>query len=163
SQNTTPVVLASYQSSDPSLPSATIHLDVDVNSDGTFSGSEVDLLKGTAAVGQALPFTWPTLALGQNQLRARLFDFSGKEHGATTGTTTQTGSPSPAGMFSGVGLLGSHSNYFVGNNPTGWHTDVANYSGVVQHNIYPGIDAQYSGAAGQLRMDLVVHPGGNAA
>jgi hypothetical protein len=40
---------------------------------------------------------------------------------------------------------------------------VPNYAEVIQHNVYPGIDARYSGDSGQLQLDFVVHPGATAS
>ncbi len=55
-------------------------------------------------------------------------------------------------------LLGK-SNYFIGNDPEKWHTDVPNYVKVHYEDVYPGIDLVYYGNQRQLEYDLVVHPG----
>jgi hypothetical protein len=36
-------------------------------------------------------------------------------------------------------------NYFLGNEPSKWHTDVPNYEAITLKDIYPGIDLKYSG------------------
>ena len=36
-------------------------------------------------------------------------------------------------------------NYFVGNDPAGWHTDLPTYGEIVYHDLYPGIDLRYTG------------------
>ena len=51
------------------------------------------------------------------------------------------------------------SNYFIGNDPSQWHTDVANYSQVRYRDAYPGIDLVYYGNQQQLEYDFVVAPG----
>ncbi len=51
------------------------------------------------------------------------------------------------------------SNYFVGNDPTNWHTHIPNYGKVRYENIYPGIDLVYYGNQSHLEYDFVVAPG----
>lgn len=53
----------------------------------------------------------------------------------------------------------SKSNYFLGNVPERWHTNVPNYAKVRYRNVYPGIDLIYYGNQRQLEYDLVVAPG----
>ena len=53
------------------------------------------------------------------------------------------------------------SNYFVGNDPQKWRTDVLTYAKVKYQGVYPGIDAVYYGNQGQLEYDFVVAPGAN--
>ena len=43
------------------------------------------------------------------------------------------------------GIMEYRCNYFIGNDPTRWHTDVPNYEAITLKNIYPGIDLRYSG------------------
>jgi len=51
-------------------------------------------------------------------------------------------------------------NYFIGNEPTKWHTDVPNYEAITLREIYPGIDLRYSGDGnGQAAYEFVVAPG----
>jgi beta-propeller repeat-containing protein len=55
--------------------------------------------------------------------------------------------------------LGGTVNYFIGNDPTGWRTNVPTYARVVYHDAYPGIDLAYYGDQGRLEYDFVVAPG----
>lgn len=55
--------------------------------------------------------------------------------------------------------LPSKSNYFIGNDPSRWHTNIPNYGRVRYHDIYPGIDLVYYGNQRQLEHDFVVSPG----
>ncbi len=73
------------------------------------------------------------------------------------------GDYNPNAQAVGLGLLGSRTNYLIGNNPADWQTDVANYAGVQFTNIYPGIDLDYLSNNGQLTYQFVVHPGANPA
>jgi len=55
-------------------------------------------------------------------------------------------------------------NYFLGNEPSKWHTDVPNYEAITLKDIYPGIDLKYSGdGTGQAAYELVVAPGADIA
>jgi hypothetical protein len=50
-------------------------------------------------------------------------------------------------------------NYFLGNDPKKWQTDVPSYGAVVYREAYPGIDLKFYGAARQLEYDIIVRPG----
>ncbi|MCK4372609.1 MAG: SBBP repeat-containing protein, partial [candidate division Zixibacteria bacterium] len=50
-------------------------------------------------------------------------------------------------------------NYFIGNDPNEWHTDVPNYNAIVYEDIYSGIDLKYYGNGKQMEYDFVVSPG----
>jgi Bacterial Ig-like domain (group 3)/Beta-propeller repeat len=53
------------------------------------------------------------------------------------------------------------TNYFIGNDPSQWHTDIANYGKVEYQNVYAGINLVYYGNQQQLEYDFVVAPGAN--
>jgi len=59
----------------------------------------------------------------------------------------------------GEGMLPHKGNYFYGNDPSGWHTDVPSYYAVRYRNIYPGIDLKYYGDGHSLKYDFIVKPG----
>jgi hypothetical protein len=51
------------------------------------------------------------------------------------------------------------SNYFDGNDPSGWITDVPHYSRVAYRDLYEGVDLTYYGnREGHLEFDLIVAP-----
>ncbi|MCK4857459.1 MAG: SBBP repeat-containing protein, partial [candidate division Zixibacteria bacterium] len=50
-------------------------------------------------------------------------------------------------------------NYFIGNDPNEWHTDVPNYEYVLYEDVYPGIDLKYYGNGKQMEYDFIVSPG----
>ncbi|MCX6832150.1 MAG: hypothetical protein NT028_08475, partial [candidate division Zixibacteria bacterium] len=55
-------------------------------------------------------------------------------------------------------------NYFLGNDPTKWRTDVPNYEAITFKDIYPGINLKYSGDAnGQAAYEFVAAPGADIA
>jgi hypothetical protein len=59
----------------------------------------------------------------------------------------------------GLDELPGKSNYFIGNDPKKWRTNVPNYAKVQCKGIYPGIDLIYYGNQGKLEYDFVVAPG----
>jgi hypothetical protein len=50
-------------------------------------------------------------------------------------------------------------NYFLGNDPSQWRTNVPTYGRVRYKNVYPGIDLVYYGNHRQLEYDFEIHPG----
>jgi len=63
--------------------------------------------------------------------------------------------PTVVGEDQQLGII----NYFIGNDPTKWHTNVPTYAKVRYQNVYPGIDLVYYGNHRQLEYDFVVSPG----
>jgi hypothetical protein len=61
--------------------------------------------------------------------------------------------------FSGMEELPGKNNYFIGNKPENWHTNIPTYRTVSEHDIYPGIDLVYYGTQRQLEYDFVIAPG----
>ena len=57
--------------------------------------------------------------------------------------------------------LASISNYFIGNHPKAWHTNVPNFAAVRYLNLYPGVDWVVYGNPNRLEYDLVVAPQAN--
>jgi hypothetical protein len=59
--------------------------------------------------------------------------------------------------------LPGKSNYYLGNDPTKWRTNVSQYARVAYKNIYPGIDLAYYGEQSKLEFDFVIAPESNPA
>jgi hypothetical protein len=59
----------------------------------------------------------------------------------------------------GEGELPGKSNYFIGNDPKKWRTNIATYAKVRMEDVYPGVDLVYYGNQGRLEYDFVVQPG----
>jgi hypothetical protein len=57
--------------------------------------------------------------------------------------------------------LPGKSNYFIGNDPVKWRTNVPAYGRVRYRDIYPDVDLIYYGNQSRLEHDFVVAPGGN--
>jgi len=59
----------------------------------------------------------------------------------------------------GENQLQGKSNYFVGNDPEKWRSNIPNYGRVKYEDVYPGVDLVYYGKQRQLEYDFVVAPG----
>jgi hypothetical protein len=62
-------------------------------------------------------------------------------------------------MVRGTDRLPGYYNYFIGNNPSKWATNVPLYSGARIEGLYEGIDAIFYRDNGRPRYDLIVAPG----
>jgi hypothetical protein len=49
-------------------------------------------------------------------------------------------------------------NFFLGNDPAAWRTDVPNYRAVRFEEVYPGIELRYYGKNRQMEYDFIVSP-----
>jgi photosystem II stability/assembly factor-like uncharacterized protein len=67
----------------------------------------------------------------------------------------------PSPRVTGVDEMPGKSNYFIGNDPQKWQTNVSNYAKVKYEQVYPGVDLVYYGNQSQLEYDLIVAPGGD--
>jgi len=65
----------------------------------------------------------------------------------------------PNPTISGVDQMEYRCNYFIGNDPNEWHTDVPNYKAIYFEEIYSGIDLKYYGNGKQMEYDFIVSPG----
>jgi len=70
-----------------------------------------------------------------------------------------TGAASRAADPVGEERLPGTANYFIGNDPAGWHTSVPTYAKVRYRGVYPGVDLVYYGNQRQLEYDFIVAPG----
>lgn len=64
------------------------------------------------------------------------------------------GQPQVSGLDKQPGI----SNYFLGNDPKKWRTNVAQYGKVKYQAVYPGVDLVYYGNQRQLEYDFIVAP-----
>ncbi len=92
---------------------------------------------------QGLTFLLHLTARGAEQPYALHLEFLGAQAGARPRAEAMT--PAVISYFSG--------------HPTTWITGVPTYSRVVYEDLWPGIDLIFSGAAGRLKYELMVHPG----
>ena len=59
---------------------------------------------------------------------------------------------------SGEKSLGAGVNYFIGNDPNRWQTEVSTYEKARYSSVYPGVDVVYYGNREHLEYDFVVAP-----
>jgi hypothetical protein len=114
-------------------------------------------LTATEAV---LSLQQPTLLAGKESSSA--YSRPGSMRGmASTGAVLvmRLVNANPTPEVIGRGLLPGKSNYFIGNNPNRWVTNVTTYDGVCYRNVYPGVDLVHYGIQGQLEYDFVLAPG----
>ena len=71
--------------------------------------------------------------------------------------TLEGANPSPA--IDGMEPLPGIVNYFIGNDPAKWRTNIPTYAKVQYQQAYPGIDLAYYGNQGRLEYDFIVAPG----
>jgi Chitobiase/beta-hexosaminidase C-terminal domain/Beta-propeller repeat/NHL repeat len=64
---------------------------------------------------------------------------------------------------SGEDPLPGKVNYFIGNDPMRWHTDLPTYARVRYSSVYPGVDLVYYGNQRQIEYDFVVAPGAKSS
>jgi Beta-propeller repeat len=67
----------------------------------------------------------------------------------------------PKAQIEGLDRLPGISNYFIGNDPKKWRTNIPHYAKVRYLDVYPGIDLVYYGNPQQVEYDFVVQPGAN--
>jgi hypothetical protein len=65
----------------------------------------------------------------------------------------------PAREIAGVERVAGKSNYFIGNDPAKWKTDVPQFARVKYAQLYQGVDLIFHGNQRQLEYDFVVAPG----
>jgi len=58
----------------------------------------------------------------------------------------------------GLDELPGKTNYFIGNNPGKWRTDIPTYAKVRYPNVYPGVDLTFYGNQRHLEFDFAVAP-----
>ena len=59
----------------------------------------------------------------------------------------------------GESLQQATSNYFIGNDPSQWHTNIRNFARVSYPEVYPGVDLVYYGNQRRLEYDFIIKPG----
>ncbi len=89
----------------------------------------------------------PTFHSSQRQIK---IPDAGSEACATT---------AKAKWIDAQGELSWHNNYFLGNDSTKWAPDCRNFTRVVYHDVWDGIDVEWYESKGHLEFDFVVHPG----
>ena len=58
-------------------------------------------------------------------------------------------------------VISFYHNYFLGSDSAKWVRNARVFQAIVYKNIYPNIDIRYYSENGQLKYDIIVHPGGD--
>jgi len=82
-----------------------------------------------------------------------------KQAGKTTVLRVKLVGGNPEAEVVGLEELPGKSNYFIGNEPSKWRTNVSTYAKVEYRDVYPGINLVHYGNQRQLEYDFVVSPG----
>jgi len=64
-----------------------------------------------------------------------------------------------AAEIDGINKQNGVTNYYRGNNPTEWYTNISSYGSLIYEELYPGIDMICSGEEGSLKNEFHVAPG----
>ena len=67
-----------------------------------------------------------------------------------------------ADLIAGERLAGVH-NYFLGNDPTRWRTDVPRHAAVRYRGLYPGVEVRAYGKGAHFEYDLMLQPSADLA
>jgi hypothetical protein len=65
----------------------------------------------------------------------------------------------PQAQLTPLEPLAGKVNYFIGNDPGKWRTNIPTYRAVLYREAYPGIDLKFYGDGRQLEYDVIVRPG----
>ena len=57
-------------------------------------------------------------------------------------------------------MIDTHTNFFIGNDPSRWASGCKTYLAITYKNIYPNIDIRYYTSNGTFKYDFIIHPGG---
>jgi hypothetical protein len=79
--------------------------------------------------------------------------------GAQTTIRMRVIGANPGVTISGLAPLATRTNYFIGNDPAQWRSNVPTFSRVRYENEYPGIDLVFYGHQRALEYDWVARPG----
>jgi hypothetical protein len=102
------------------------------------------------------------LRLGASDLRSLRHDF--RELQSTIGNRQSAirmklVSSNPTPQIEGLDRLPGISNYFIGNDPKNWRTNIPQFAKVRCRDVYPGIDLVYYSNGLNLEYDFEVKPG----
>jgi beta-propeller repeat-containing protein/centrosomal CEP192-like protein len=86
-----------------------------------------------------------------------------KDRKRTTALRMRLVRANAAARISGVDMLPGKSNYFVGDNPGRWRSNIPTYAKVRYLDIYPGVDLVSYGNQRQLEYDFVLAPRADVA
>jgi len=68
-------------------------------------------------------------------------------------------SVNPLARLEGDDKLPGIVNYFIGNDPARWRTNIPTYGRITYHGLWPGVDLTYEGRPGALKSTFTIAPG----
>ncbi len=86
------------------------------------------------------------------------FDFK-NENGIRSQLQISLKDSSPNPVIKSFGVAKSTINYYIGDNPLNWKTDVPAFDAVIYKDVYPGIDWMFYEDQGAVEFDFVAAPG----
>jgi len=86
-------------------------------------------------------------------------DFAGPALQTTAVVRMQVLGANAAPRVVGEDPLPGKVNYFLGNDPSRWHSNISTFAKVEYQQVYPAINLVYYGSGQQLEYDFVVAPG----
>ncbi len=99
-----------------------------------------------------------TLYLTRSEAIVQFRQSSGASGGTPKALKLKLIGASSQTRLEGLNPLPGKSNYFIGNDPRDWRTDIPNFSRLRYREAYPGIDLVYYGTQKQLEYDFVLAP-----
>jgi hypothetical protein len=130
------------------------------------SDPQVKFLSGGSGYSLFLTGDEAVLTLRGSKPESNKETISGANHALPPGGSKAGGAlrmklrnANSAARVTGMDQLPGTSNYFVGNDPAKWRTNVPTYAKVKYESIYSGIDLIYYGNQRQLEYDFIVSPG----
>jgi beta-propeller repeat-containing protein len=90
-------------------------------------------------------------------MREAVFSFAEKSQGLVLRLRFLGANPNPVitGQTAQVGKV----NYFIGNDPAKWHTNLPTYGEIIYRNLWPHIDLVFRSENGQLQYKFLLRPG----
>jgi hypothetical protein len=83
---------------------------------------------------------------------------SPREAADTTVVRLQLMEANPTVKVEGQSAFSGVANFWLGNDPSRWRTNVPTFGGVIYYGVYEGIDLIYRGVGGQLKREFIVKP-----
>lgn len=128
------------------------------------SSRKVKFLARGQGYGLFLTATGPVMSLTKNSEKKtdlkKSLAVTGNSPAAETAVVSwELVAANKSPRISGLDALPGKANYFRGNDPSKWQSNVSTYSKVRYSNVYPGIDVVYYGNQRQLEYDFIVAPG----
>ena len=123
------------------------------------TGTEAVLSLRSAAPVEPNSYLWPRPSAKADLTRELWLQDHSQQESQATVLLIQLVSPNPEAKILGADELPGKSNYFIGNDPKKWRTDVPTYAKVKYHEVYPGVDLVYYGNQGRLEYDFEIAPG----